>query len=278
MDSKTLLKNAGLTGYEAVVYIILLKEGPSEATELSKKSKVPMGKIYETLSNLKDKGFVEIQQSIPKKYHPIIAEVALRNLYLKKKEKSKIELEKFKSNIPEIEQSLSNIQNTGVHKIFLTYLSYEDHIKSAKYFYSEARKEICEVLSVNYKNGMYDQFENTIDIWWENYIKLVKKGIKIRSIAPYSEDQKISFSQFYESIDDEILKDHISLFWDVKYLDTKHHFYLVDDHLVLQHIENQANLPTILGTLKIYNKEYNKELTKKFDELWEKAEYLENFP
>ena len=58
------LKILGLNSYEAKVYVSLLHIGEAKASRLIDESKVPSGKIYETLQNLEDKGLV---QTIPEK-------------------------------------------------------------------------------------------------------------------------------------------------------------------------------------------------------------------
>lgn len=60
------LRNAGFNKYEAAAYLTLLKEGFTDANLLSKRSKIPTGKIYAVLDNLENMGFVEVQHSRPK--------------------------------------------------------------------------------------------------------------------------------------------------------------------------------------------------------------------
>lgn len=277
MDTETLLIDAGLSRYEATAYIALIKKGSSDATELSKNSEIPLGRIYDILSNLKAKGFVEVQQSRPKIYSPEIPEVALRKLYLKKKEGFESELEDFKSNMSDIEQKLFSMQSFGDNHIFISYFNDEDRIKAAKTLYKDAKKEICLVFPVSYEDGVHEQFKNTYDIWFRHYFHLAKNGIKLRvitsSIFSFSGELEKYRNQLYESIDDEILKDQIYHLWNIRYLDTEEYFFLIDDYMVLQDIEDKSDSSRVIGILKIYNREYNRKLKTKFEELWENAEY-----
>ncbi|KYH40631.1 MAG: hypothetical protein AYL32_010590 [Candidatus Bathyarchaeota archaeon B26-2] len=63
---KKLREYTQLSEYEAKVYVALVREGPSTASELSKASKVPRTKIYQTLRKLIEKGLVAEMPSEPK--------------------------------------------------------------------------------------------------------------------------------------------------------------------------------------------------------------------
>ena len=89
MDDEKLLRDAGLNKYESSAYLSLLKGGVVEAGELSRNSKIPMGKIYEVLKTLEDLGFIEVQMSRPKRYRAIEPKIAFDNFYSRKEDDSK---------------------------------------------------------------------------------------------------------------------------------------------------------------------------------------------
>ena len=60
------LKNANLTTYEINVYITLLNSSTLTAREISIKSNVPYGRIYDILEELKSKGMIDIFETRPK--------------------------------------------------------------------------------------------------------------------------------------------------------------------------------------------------------------------
>lgn len=68
--AKRALREIGLTGYEINAYTALLVKGPCEASQTSKEAGVPYSKIYDVLSSLENKGWVEVENSRPKKYFP----------------------------------------------------------------------------------------------------------------------------------------------------------------------------------------------------------------
>jgi sugar-specific transcriptional regulator TrmB len=66
--TKKALENIGLTSYEIRTFSSLLTEGQLNASDLSKKSRVPYSKIYEVLGVLEQKGWIESDDSRPTKY------------------------------------------------------------------------------------------------------------------------------------------------------------------------------------------------------------------
>ncbi len=73
-----ILKNLGLSDYEIRVFLTLLLSGSLSCKVLSHDSGVPTGKIYQVLSNLESKGFVEVSQEKPKVFRAVEPKKALR--------------------------------------------------------------------------------------------------------------------------------------------------------------------------------------------------------
>ena len=75
------LRDLGLSEYEARAYRALLRSGPTTAKELSRKSEVPMGRIYDVLNGLEQHRLVRSQAaSRPKKYVAVEPDVGLDRL------------------------------------------------------------------------------------------------------------------------------------------------------------------------------------------------------
>jgi sugar-specific transcriptional regulator TrmB len=72
------LKNLGLTEYEARAYTGLVSVGPTGAGELSDTSNVPYSRIYDVLSKLERKGWIEVQSGRPTRYNAKSPSEALR--------------------------------------------------------------------------------------------------------------------------------------------------------------------------------------------------------
>jgi len=74
------LQRLGLTKYEALAYITLLKLGPSKATEITRESGIPHTRVYDVLSSLHRRGFVDMMQGTPRLYKPVNPEVILEKI------------------------------------------------------------------------------------------------------------------------------------------------------------------------------------------------------
>ena len=66
--AQRLLQELGLTDYEARAYAVLVTTGPSTAGELSKLANVPYSRIYDILSRLERRGWLEVQAGRPSRY------------------------------------------------------------------------------------------------------------------------------------------------------------------------------------------------------------------
>ena len=71
------LKSLGLTKYEALVYIALLKLASATASEIHEISDVPRASVYPVIDQLLDKGLVSVSQSAPKRFAAISPEDAI---------------------------------------------------------------------------------------------------------------------------------------------------------------------------------------------------------
>ncbi len=74
------LKSLGLTKYEALVYIALLRVTSATATEIHGSSGVPRASVYPVIDQLLDRDLVSVSQSIPKRFAAVPPEEAIARL------------------------------------------------------------------------------------------------------------------------------------------------------------------------------------------------------
>jgi sugar-specific transcriptional regulator TrmB len=79
-DLTEALKSVGLTKYEALVYIALLKVEGATATEIHEISGVPRASVYPVLDRLIQKNLVIVSQSTPKRFRAIPPDEGIDNL------------------------------------------------------------------------------------------------------------------------------------------------------------------------------------------------------
>lgn len=88
-EAKKVLQELGLTDYESRVYLALLEKGVLTASQVSEQSRVPYSKVYETLTSLKGKGWIETEHGRPSRYHPKAPSEALAAVKLQVEDKVK---------------------------------------------------------------------------------------------------------------------------------------------------------------------------------------------
>ena len=65
------MKEIGMSEYEAKVYVILSALRIASAREIHEQTKIPRGRIYETLTALAEKGFIVSSGRAPVRYSPV---------------------------------------------------------------------------------------------------------------------------------------------------------------------------------------------------------------
>lgn len=101
------LRDLGLSEYESRAYRALLRNSPATAKELSRTSDVPMGRIYDVLNNLQQRGLVRSQAaSRPKKYVAVEPEAALSKLLDSKRGELREKERQYEETVTELEGEL----------------------------------------------------------------------------------------------------------------------------------------------------------------------------
>lgn len=77
---ETLQENVGMSSYEADVYLALVRGGPQTMSDLASSSGVPKQRVYDTVEDLRDEGFVEIIDDYPRKAYAVEPAEALSDI------------------------------------------------------------------------------------------------------------------------------------------------------------------------------------------------------
>jgi len=88
-EARKVLHELGLTNYEVRAYLALLEKGVLTASQVSEHSEVPYSKIYETLTSLERKGWIETEHRRPRRYFPKAPSEALATMKLQLEDKVK---------------------------------------------------------------------------------------------------------------------------------------------------------------------------------------------
>jgi len=88
-DARRVLRELGLTDYETRAYLALLERGVLTASQVSENAGVPYSKVYETLTSLERKGWIETKKGRPSHYYPKTPSEALATAKMQLEEKVK---------------------------------------------------------------------------------------------------------------------------------------------------------------------------------------------
>jgi sugar-specific transcriptional regulator TrmB len=272
MDDENLLRDMGLNKYEASAYLTLLEEGISEANVVSKKSNIPMGKVYEVLESLKNHGLVDIQESRPKKYRPVEPKLALNNYYYKREKDIENELDRLKETISKAEEKLSQYNYPDYHEntFWSTIMGDDDHLSFIKQVSEEVENEICIVHQESLKSLEPSEFTDFFSPIFDNMVPLINRGVQVNIITPNSYFLTL-LKQKYNSVSDEV-QGRIDRFLNVKILETRNGFTLIDNYMIILNVDNPLNPNRTLGLIKIYDTNFSHKLKTKFRKLWNRAD------
>jgi sugar-specific transcriptional regulator TrmB len=77
-----LLKEFGLSEYEAYVFVYLTRLGEGTAKDVADMNHVPRTRVYDAVDTLHEVGLVDVQYTTPRKFTPVSRETAVRKLRL----------------------------------------------------------------------------------------------------------------------------------------------------------------------------------------------------
>lgn len=241
------LRPLGLSEYEVRVFLSLVKNGPANYRNIAKESNVPTGKIYQVLSTLRAKGFVEVIQAKPKIYRAIEPKIALRRR-LKQLEEDFFELErKIRDELPtlQLQYSLKHDIIRGVLSEILVGCN-----SFAKSIRNTLLKTLDEVLVVTPK---FDVKPHEEDV----FTRLLERGVSIKVLCSGFEEASEDIVSRLRDLGAQIRVEEA----------VKDKYYVVDDKSVSTFINSSGeNI-----CLQIHGTALGRVLKERFEERWEQA-------
>lgn len=166
----TQLEKIGLKEKESKIYLILLKEGPSLANHLAKKTEILRSSIYDYLDILIEKGFISYTIRSGKKYFQAVNPEKILDSFRDKKEQ---EEESLKEIIPK----LFELQNLPINKSNIEVFQGKEGMKTAmSYILKDKPKEI---LTSGSSGVGYKLLPFFLEHWHK---ERAKKKIKLRIV------------------------------------------------------------------------------------------------
>ncbi|MFX1498456.1 MAG: TrmB family transcriptional regulator [Promethearchaeota archaeon] len=277
------LKNGNLSNYEVNVYIELLQSSNLTARELSEKSDVPTGRIYEILEQLREKGMIEIQESRPKVYRAVSFNSAFQNLisYLDNKRKDQVSFLYDQAKILErnILNSESFIKTKENAKKFWSTTFGAVSILS---LYEQKMKEVQEELLMT---GFIN--ENTIKVLpygkaiYNGIRNVLSRGVQVKYLWSFDFDNRTLSNDLIEKNKElylNIKSKMKTLFgvsdenegFEMKYMHKRipSYYDIFDTKQVLLKLQNPINVSQIYASINIIDINLAEDLKKRFYQLW----------
>lgn len=284
------LDKLGLTKYESLAYTYILQNGSVEAAEITKDTNIPNGKIYETLNKLERYGFIEIQESRPKRYHSRNINIAIEDYLDQKKQSLESEFKKLEvlgtQAIQEFEQLHMNNPTKKEEVFWRTAFGPEIHDLYLTTM-REAKNSIIYFLphSVHDRHLGHDDHKKhrhergaEINQEKEFITKLFSLGTMDKTIQIlFAGQQECPF--FKELFGAIIGKDSDIEVKAIQQDIVTPPLLLVDDAITIMDIVDPLDSHTTIGITKIWDRRLNSNLKEKLQILWKRASnYRTVFP
>ncbi len=211
------LELLGLNKYEALAYEALVRLGKTVASEISRESNVPYGRIYDTLNSLASKGLVTVIPEKTKKFAASSPEIIenLINTHIKKAMQLKEEIKKLKKIYTTIEEPIEIAKGKRDFYKIVKKMPRPQNYAYALKATSEVKPDWVRRARENIKSGVdlrvlayYDQTTNlSIEKWKKLVPKLKQRRFDIKNIAFEIIDNKAVFIALIESNVTLLIKD-----------------------------------------------------------------------
>jgi len=241
-----ILKQIGLTGYEIRVFLTLLKFGSLNARMVSDKSKVPYGRIYDTVNELRRKGLISVIQGKIKLYKVVDPNITIKNILEERKklltelqEKIDEETKKIKIEKPEEKLEEKLTITSGRKSILNTVMN----------FFDTAKKEVLSITTYEVSPSFL-----------RHVFRAIKRGVKAKTIVTLVSEKNLA-----------LIKEGMKRGDKLKYyLVPGLRLAIVDKEKAIVSVVNPLNKEDRVNIM-IDSKDFADSLANYHDLLWEKA-------
>ena len=177
------LKTLGLTEYEAKAYITLLKYGTLTAEKISELGKIPLPRVYDTISELQKKGFVLVGQTRPKRFKPVPPDRAIGMFMEYQRKQLTHELEGMKTRAQDAVKALKGVESVAVQQEGFNIWSMERRGNLTKFLMENEKHAKEEVLSFSGDMSWIRELGPTLK-------DAVRRGVKVKILVHEPKGQK----------------------------------------------------------------------------------------
>lgn len=284
-DLKDFLNDAELTSYETNAFIALIKSSKRSdptAREISNKSDVPIGRVYEVLEDLERKGMIEIFDARPKKFRALPINDALENLISYKTNENRrktdflhdrariLEKELYNTNLGIQKSSVRSFWSTtfGTQSIYSTYMNYIKKTEGEILFNDFVDEKTLKLLTQGKR--VYQPIREALE-----------RGVKMKHLWNFQIDKRFLTEEIQKEskeIFDQIVKLHEEVFnifpdgktFAIRYIHQKIPtlYDIFDKKRIVFKLQNPLKPRQIFATMNVMDPELASKLRENFLRVW----------
>ena len=265
------LRKLGLTGYEAQAFITLLRLGDAEANEIALQAKIPMGRIYNVLSNLEESRLIRAQDTRPRRFMCVEPSSALLRLLKNKQEELKRESTEIETLTEDLVCELAGVKTNKPDKTFWTVAIGDRSEDLIQECILGAQKEVLffmasQTSSERIKNKfLVEKYPEILNAIHEG----LKKGIEVKVIL----NKDVDFTKVEDSYEIKNLMMYSGREFNCRLAAIPATpFHIIDQEYVLLQMLNPLNPEELFAIVNIRDIKLAAELRTKFFAIWETAE------
>ncbi|HEY9205055.1 MAG TPA: helix-turn-helix domain-containing protein [Candidatus Methanoperedens sp.] len=275
MEIQERLKMLGLNAYETRAYIALLSLGTADANEISARTRIPRGRIYDALNSLVENNLAELQESRPKKFQAVTPKIALKNLIEKKKKEYERKSRQLNRLVSEIESTMTEMMTNADSNVF--WIVTRNDRESADLLVNslaEAKNEYLSYLVLEEKYSVSDEKIFLNRMVCNEIIRMLHRNVNMMFLLP-ERDIKPLLSH----LDGDFISKVIPFIGKNMLIRTVDDVYtpidVVDNEKVNIIVKNPSIPGQYLAAISFLDKDLANTLKKEFLVLWKKAKPLD---
>ncbi|NHI94840.1 MAG: TrmB family transcriptional regulator [Candidatus Lokiarchaeota archaeon] len=281
-ELKEFLRNANFTTYEIRAYNVLLTINNMTAREISKKSGVPNGRIYEVLEILREKGLIEVSESRPKIYQAISPNLGFNNLISYISDESKRKASYLIDQAKILENKIMNSNILVKEESTRVFWSTAFGTTPSFSLYSKRFKELQnELLMTGFINEMTPKILKYATPLFEGIKNVLERGVVVKYLWSFEHDERpVANNQIqkYLELYGKIVLKSKEIYnltpkmqnFEMKFIFKRFptYFDIFDEKRVIIKLQNPIQPSRILVCLDILDPNLASELKKRFDSIW----------
>lgn len=259
------LETFGLSSYEAKVYVTMLPLGQTTAKDISNKSSIPFGRIYDVMSSLEIKGLIDKQDSRPKRYIAKAPKTAMKNLLNYKDQ----ELLVIKETAPLVEEKLSKLYSPSDESPFWSVALEDETIERHNNKILETQEELLIYLN---PSNLESHKKEDVQSFLDSLNEIIERKATVKLL--FGGISKDSFINKFSTLSIENYK--LLQLLEVRLTNIiTNTFDVIDKEKVVFKINNPVDEDKYLALIYLYQRPFAIKMRQKFEELWQKANTLD---